>query len=280
MRLFLAWLHVAWFPATALFAFWCGGATLAQCPPPNPPAGFPAYCAATVLNSASSLAGALAPNTIASVYGNNLSTSTVALTAADLSVSGELPTQLPGTDTRVLVSGMEATPYYISPTQINFLIPPNYLPGKMTFAVMTEGRAGPLLTLELLPAAPALFLLDAQTVVATHIDGSVVTTTKPALPGEIVILWATGLGQTNPPIEPGRIPEAAAPLVSASDFQVLLDGQPAPGEDVLYAGVAPLFAGLYQINLRLPAATGLNPEIRIACAGQISPPQIHLTVQP
>jgi uncharacterized protein (TIGR03437 family) len=233
-----------------------------------------------VLNSASSLPGALAPNTIASVYGHNLSTITVALTAADLSASGTLPTRLPGTDTHVLVGGMEAVPYYISPTQINFLIPPNYLPGRTTFTVVSEGRAGPLLALELLPAAPALFLLDAQTVAATHVDGSVVTTTKPAVPGEIVILWATGLGQTTPPVEPGQIPTTAAPLVNGSDFQALLDGQPVTGENVLYAGVAPLFAGLYQINLRLPAGTGLNPEIRIACTGQISPPQIRLTVQP
>jgi uncharacterized protein (TIGR03437 family) len=223
--------------------------------------------------------GALAPNTIATVYGQNLSTTTVTLTAADLSAAGELPTRLPGTDTHILVSAMEATPYYISPTQINFLVPPNYLPGKMTFAVLSEGRAGPLLTLELLDTAPALFLLDAQTAVATHADGSVVTTARPAHPGEIVILYATGLGQTTPPVEPGRIPTTAAPLVTASDFQVLLDGQPAPQANVLYAGVAPFFAGLYQINLQLPAYTATNPEIRIGSASQISPAEIHLTVQ-
>jgi uncharacterized protein (TIGR03437 family) len=232
------------------------------------------------VNSADSLPGALAPNTIATVYGKNLSTVTVSLTTADLTSSGELPTRLPGTDTHILVNAMEATPYYISPTQINFLIPPNFLLGKTTFSVVSQGLAGPLLTLELQATAPAFFLLDAQTVVATHVDGSVVTASKPAHPGEIVILYATGLGPTTPPVQPGQIPTTAAPLVNGSDFQVLLDGQAAPAEDVQYAGVAPSFAGLYQINLLLPEGTGVNPEIRMSCASQMSPAQIHLTVQP
>ena len=262
----------------AIPTFCCGVAALAQVLPP--PAGFPTYSASTLVNSADGLPGALASNTIATVYGHNLSTTTATLTAADLSASGTMPTRLPGSDTRVFVGSMEATPYYISPTQINFLVPPGFLSGTTTFSVVSQNRAGPLLTLVLLNTAPALFLLDAQTVVATHTDGSVVTATKPARPGEIAILYATGLGETSPPVEPGQIPTAAAPLVNGSDFQVLLDGQPVPREDVLYAGVAPFFAGLYQINLRLPAGTGLNPEIRIGCGGQISPAQIHLTVQP
>jgi uncharacterized protein (TIGR03437 family) len=261
-------------------AILCCGAGLAQCPPPNPPPGFPAYCEKTVVNSADSLPGPLAPNTIATVYGKNLSAVTASLTAADLSASGELPTRLPGTDAHVLVGGVEANPYYISPTQINFLVPPNFLPGKTTFTVVSQGLAGPLLTLQLQTTSPAFFLLNAQTVVATHADFSVITTTNPALPGEIVILYATGLGLTSPPAEPGQLPTTAAPLVSGSDFQILLDGQPAPAEDLLYSGVAPFYAGLYQINLQLPAATGQNPEIRISCGGQMSPAQIYLTVAP
>ena len=267
-------------PTAITLALCCAAAAVAQCPPPGPPPGFPSYCAARVLNAADSLPNELAPNTIGSVYGQNLSTTTATLTGADLSVSGELPTRLPGTDTHVLMNGVEATPFYIAPGQINFLVPPNLLPGRITFVVVAEGRAGPLLELDLQVTAPALFLLDAQDVVATHVDGSVVTPTNPARPGAIVILYATGLGPTNPAIVPGWIPLAAASLVPESGFQILLDGQPVPPADVLYAGIAPYCAGLYQINLLLPAGTGLNPQIQLVAAGQISPPQIHLTVQP
>ena len=254
-------------------------AAMAQCPPPGPPAGFPSYCTATVLNSADSLPNVFSPNTIASVYGHNLSTVTVALTATDVSITGMMPTRLPGTDTHVLMGGMEAIPLYIAPSQINFLIPSNLLPGMTTFTVVSEGREGPALAMDLLVTAPALFLLDEQTAVATHADGSVITDTKPASPGEIVILYATGLGPVNPPIVTGQLPTAAARLIPESNFQIMLDGLPVPPEDVQYAGIAPFYAGLYQINVQLPEGTSENPEIRVACGGQISPPLIRLNVQ-
>ena len=250
----------------------------AQCVPPTP--GFPGYCAATVVNTADGIPGALAPNTIATVNGQNLSDTSVTLTPADVSSGGALPTQLPGTATHVLVGNLEATPFSVSPTQISFLVPPNLLPGKTTFVVVNQGLAGPVLTLDLQAAAPALFLSSGQDVAALHLDGSAITTASPAQPGEIVMLYATGLGPTNPPVEPGQLPIAAASLAPESNLQVLLNGQPVPAEDVLYAGAAPFFAGLYQINLQLPNDIAANPEIRLVCAGQTSPAQVYLNVQP
>ena len=47
-----------------------------------------------------------------------------------------------------------------------------------------------------------------------------------------------------------------------------------------YAGVAPGFAGLYQINLTLPLSTGSNPEIRLQLDGASSIPGVHLPVSP
>ena len=94
------------------------------------------------------------------------------------------------------------------------------------------------------------------------------------------MLFATGLGATNPPAEPGQLPTAAASLVPESNLQVLLNGQPVRAEDILYAGVAPFFAGLYQINFQLPSDAPANPEIRLVCAGETSPAQVYLNVQP
>ena len=72
----------------------------------------------------------------------------------------------------------------------------------------------------------------------------------------------------------------AASLVPESNFQVLLNGQSVPAEDILYAGVAPFFAGLYQINLQLPGDLAANPETRLVSSGQTSPAQVYLNVQP
>ena len=250
----------------------------AQCIPPTP--GFPGYCAATVVNAADGIPGALAPNTIATVNGQNLSYTSATLTTADVSSGGVLPTQLPGTAVHVLVGNLEATPFSVSPTQISFLVPPNLLPGQTPFVVVNQGLAGPVLVLDLQAAAPAFFLSIGSDVAALHLDDSAITAASPAQPGEIVMLYATGLGVTNPPAENGLLPTATASLVPETNLQVLLNGQPVPAADILYAGVAPFFAGLYQINLQLPDDTVVNPEIRLVCAGQTSPAQVYLNVQP
>jgi uncharacterized protein (TIGR03437 family) len=65
-----------------------------------------------------------------------------------------------------------------------------------------------------------------------------------------------------------------------SDFQVLLDGNPVDPGNIAYAGIAPGFSGLYQINVALPATTGSNPEIRIAIGPAVSLAGLHIPVQP
>ena len=55
------------------------------------------------------------------------------------------------------------------------------------------------------------------------------------------------------------------------DFRVVLNGTDVDSHLVLYAGVTPGFAGLFQINLQLPANAPSNPEIRIGYGAQLSP---------
>jgi uncharacterized protein (TIGR03437 family) len=112
--------------------------------------------------------------------------------------------------------------------------------------------------------------------VAARPDGSVITPKSPASPGEVVILYATGLGKTSPPAATGEIATGAAWLVRLADFHVTVNSRACPLEDILYAGAAPGFAGLYQINLRLPARLEPNPEIRIGFGEEWSPAGVRL----
>jgi uncharacterized protein (TIGR03437 family) len=115
---------------------------------------------------------------------------------------------------------------------------------------------------------------------ATHLDGTLLTASSPAGPGEIVVIYALGLGKVNPATTSGRIATTAAPITAVSQMQILLSGTPCPAANVLYAGLAPGFAGLYQINLIVPPLTPPNPEIRISFgAAQISPPAVALAAQ-
>lgn len=238
----------------------------------------PAYTAAGIVNAADNLQGPIAPNTLVSLYGLRLSYVTKGMTPDDIH-GGVLPTVLPGTGVHVLVGNFPATIYYVSPYQINFLAPANLLPGLSTVQVILDGHSGPAVAVKLAAVSPGLFQLDAHNAVALHLDGSVVTAKAPAKPDEIVILYATGLGQTVPPVPYGQLCLTAAPLENLLEFKLVLDGVTAVAASVLYAGVAPGYAGLYQLNLRLPKSTKPNPEIRVGLGSKLSQAGLRLPVE-
>jgi len=232
----------------------------------------PNYTAAGVVNGASFTTG-LAPNTIISIFGTNLSWNTRALQASDLS-AGVMPTTLGNVE--VYFEGWPAYLYYVSPTQINVLVPSSLLAGTFQFWVDRQGTRGPIVTVKLQDAAPALFETAGSIPIATHLDGSLVSSSAPAAAGEVITLWATGLGNTNPDLQDGVLPRMAQSLSQMSQFGVWLNGVPIDPALILYAGVAPGYAGLYQVNVRLPEVLPQNPEIRLAIGPIVSPPGLTL----
>ncbi len=236
------------------------------------------YSAASIVNAASNASGPVAPNTFVSIYGTELSNVTRAISADDIR-GNTLPTALIGTGLRVLVNNVPANVYYVSPGQINILMPSNLNPGTAEIQVVVDGRAGQSAFVAVSAAAPALFQMDATTVVATHANGTVITKDAPAMPGETVVLYATGLGSTLPPTPYGQIPRSAGPLEEIASFRVLLDGVEVDPARVAYAGVTPGFAGLFQVNVKLPEGRLENPEIRLRASGQMSPAGIRLLVK-
>jgi uncharacterized protein (TIGR03437 family) len=235
-------------------------------------ANSPNYTAAGIVNGASFAPG-LAPNTIVSIFGTNLSWDTYALQASDIS-GGVMPTSLANVE--VYFEGWPAYLYYVSPLQINLLVPSALLSGDFQFWVDRLGTRGPIVTVTLQAAAPAMFQTSSGVVIATHVDGSLVSSSAPAAAGEIVTLWATGLGNTNPELEDGVLPVAAQWLSQLNQFEVQLNGAALDPSAIQYAGLAPGYAGLYQVNVQLPAQLPANPEIRLGLAGTLSPPGLIL----
>ncbi|MCS7314829.1 MAG: hypothetical protein RMI94_06565 [Bryobacterales bacterium] len=268
-----------WWPAVAALGsvLWAGGGETR---------GAPSYSGAGIVNAASNAPGPLAPNAIASLYGKELAFSTRALADRDIRLN-QLPTELDGV--RVLVGGLAAPLYYVSPSQINFLVP--YIlgarfPTEVSLVVARHGIAGPQVRFTLEEAAPALFQLDAETPIVTTVrkEGdtnkvAVISKDEPAQPEEWITLWATGLGRTEPSIDWPYLPAQAFRIANWRRFQVLLDGAPISADRIQYVGVAPGFGGLYQVNLRLPDDIEGRPEIRIAVGEAISPPGLRLPVR-
>jgi uncharacterized protein (TIGR03437 family) len=234
----------------------------------------PSYSSDSILNGADFAPGPFAPNSFVTIFGTDLSYYTASL-PHDASMT-VLPYELG--NVRVYVNNYSAPLIYVCPTQINLLVPGNLKPGAAALYVVRQGVRGPDATVTLAPTAPQLFATADGVVIAQHADYSLITADSPAIPQETIIVYAAGLGPTQPNPAPGEIPQY--PAQTAGSPTVTLDGSPLQPELIKYAGVTPGSAGVYQINLLLPASLGANPEIRVEMAGQASREGVILPAQP
>jgi uncharacterized protein (TIGR03437 family) len=125
--------------------------------------------------------------------------------------------------------------------------------------------------------APGIFTLNESgsgLALAEHPDGSVITTTCPAPPGEEATIYAEGLGPTTPPVATGDLP---AGLASTNTVPVLTVG--AKEAQIVFSGLSPSLVGVYQINFIVPASgSGQKPlQIKI---GQKTSNKVQLPVGP
>ena len=233
--------------------------------------GAPLYSENSVVNPVAAIAGMYAPNSFITIYGERLSYVTRAMSPDDLR-AGMLPTVLIGTGVQVLINHIPTNIYYVSPTQVNVLAPVSLATGPATIQLVNNGLAGPAIDIVLDQVAPAMFQLNGNLVLAAHLDGTVITPEAPARRGEVVVIYATGLGPTVPPAIPNRLPTGAAGIARLAEFAVWLNGEAVPADRILYAGISPPYAGLFQINLRIPEDAPLDPGIRCGFPERMSLP--------
>ena len=164
---------------------------------------------------------------------------------------------------RVYVQNQPVPLLFVSDGQVNFLMSSVESAGPVKVRVVTEGITGPEITVTLVDAAPALFSMAGGYVIATDAAGKLLTADAPAHAGDIVVIYATGLGRTSPNPAVGEIPNYAATMLSFASLKVTLNGNAVDPVLIKYAGVTPGSAGLYQINLEMPKETGNDPEIQV-----------------
>jgi uncharacterized protein (TIGR03437 family) len=214
------------------------------------------------LHSFDPLVGAaLAPGTIVAIYGQNLAA------AAAQPTTIPLPTAFNGT--LVIVGGMEAPLYYVSPTQVNAQIPFELQPGSQYDVIVSaNGALTNSQPIQLSAAAPGLAAFSNGMLIAQHSDGTLVSQTSPAMAGEYLVAYLAGLGDTTVPVASGTA-SPSSPLAQPSAAPVLtIDGGQYP---ILFAGLTPGLVGLYQMNFQVPADLPAgNITIAVSQDGQSS----------
>ena len=229
----------------------------------------PIVTAANVINGASFQPG-IAPNTWVTIKGGNLSGTERIWNDGDFS-NGALPTDIDSVS--VTVNGTYAYVEYVSPDQLNILMPVNTATGQATFQTYNFGLASAVVTVQVQDVAPAFFLQsDGTHIVATHANGTLVgptsTTTgaTPAAPGEAIVLYGNGFGVTNPAAPEGKLITTALPLVTLPTITIGGTAAAPPA----FGGL--IYAGLYQINVTVPTSTASGDVPVVALVGTIASP--------
>jgi uncharacterized protein (TIGR03437 family) len=171
--------------------------------------------------------------------------------------------------------------------QINVQVPAELPPsGTVNVTVQTASGTSAAYTLNLAPAAPGIFYLtdpalptrrNAVAVIAntswfampasmaTHLGLPTTCTVgatcgQPAHPGDFLQIYVTGLGAVSPPLATGTVaPAGGDPLhLTVATPSVSIGGVQAP---VLFSGVAPGFAGLYQVDVQIPASVAAGSDV-------------------
>ena len=202
-----------------------------------------------------------------SIYGTDLAATTRTWQAADFQGT-TLPTTLDGVS--VKINGKIAPIYYISPTQVNVQAPTDDKTGTVQVDVTSPyGTASSTAMLQ--SYAPGFYTFRNHYIAAVHTDGTYVAPegyfgpsvpSRPAKPGDILLIFGTGFGPTTPPVPTGQVVNGAAPLSDISQMRVCIAGTSA---NVLFGGI--VAAGQYQFNIVVPAMSDGDQTIIADIAG-------------
>jgi uncharacterized protein (TIGR03437 family) len=232
----------------------------------------------TTAGSMASLNTAIAQNTWIEVHGTNLAQSTQDWSKLDFSKG--LPTSLAGVS--ATVDNKPAPIYYVSPTQVNILAPLDSALGPVPVQLSTPYGNTASVSATMQQVSPSFLVIDGLGhVAALHSDYSLVgpvslstssTPVTPAKPGEIVLLYGVGFGQTSPAItDQSKGLGLALPALPT----VTIGGVPATVQAAVFAP-----AGLYQLNVVVPATVSDGDLIVSAMYNGVSTQAgVALTVQ-
>lgn len=233
----------------------------------NHSAAAPSPTITSLVSPAGGQVTAVAAGELVTLFGSNLGPDPPL--TAQLSDSGIIASALG--QTQVLFDGVAAPLLYAASRQVSAIVPYGVAGHPSTQVLVTNaGQISSILEVKVASTAPMLFTLDNSgqgQAAALNQDGSVNGRTKPAAHGSVVVVYATGAGETNPASIDGLVTTTpgAAPMYPVS---ATINGR---SSQVLYAGQAPgLVSGVLQVNIAIPvqAPSGAVPIVLQVGSGQ------------
>jgi uncharacterized protein (TIGR03437 family) len=239
----------------------------------------PTITTAGVVNDAT-FKGPIAPGSYIAIFGTDLVDADYLWNSTGdgptLTTSNDLPLTIDGTTVSFDVpsAGISVPGYmtFVSPLQVNVQVPWE-LAGQSSVQIKVSGDDGYLLgnvaTVPLAPYTPAFFVGAGTIAAQDAVTGVQILAGNPAHAGEILALYANGLGPvTNAPASGAPAPGGANLANTTTQPVVTIGGQQA---QVAFSGLAPGYPGLYQINATVPAGLTGNQNVTVSIGGQTSP---------
>ena len=244
-----------------------------------------------IVNGATFDAGEpVTPGSLISIFGSALATKLaqadsipIATQLAGVSVNFITPT---GTFPGPITFALPDNPGSGTPAQLNVQVPWEAMPagasGTATVVVVRDGVSSTPATVSIGPFSPGIFSSGGRAV-AVNLDGTLAwpagviagLTTHPAKPGDVLILYATGLGAVDVPVQSGHDSQDALRQTLTKPI-VLMGGISAP---VQFSGMSPQFVGVNQLNVVVPnTAPGDAVPIQLQVGGITTSDQITLAI--
>ena len=196
----------------------------------------PAGSIGGVVNAAS-FNGEIAPGSLISIFGTGLAQADAA--------ARQIPLPISLADTSVSVNGVRAPLLYVSPGQINAQVPAGTPTGSVSLTVVTSQSASRPASLNVIPAAPQIFVASGTRLLALNQDLSVNGPVHPAPVGSVVTIFLTGQGAMTSP----------AAYIGGVIAQLP------------YAGPAPETVGVAQMNIVVPALAPGDYPLQVEIGG-------------
>ncbi|HEY2844793.1 MAG TPA: hypothetical protein VGJ09_14125 [Bryobacteraceae bacterium] len=178
----------------------------------------------------------------------------VALEGTGLASGNQVDSSMPFTlgGVQVLINGRPAPIYYVSSTLVSAIVPFSTTGTIASVQIVNNDGVSDVRTVRVKDGTPGIYMTAAGTTlyaIAAHLSAKAVTPQNPALPGEIITVYLTGLGEVDPPVGDG-VPPPSNPLSYSIHKPLMV----VDGENVTpsFWGLAPTLTGVYVVNLTIP----------------------------